>query len=402
MQKMISCEDAIALIEKHTKRGPAAVTPISQAVGLVLAEDIVADADYPAFNRGMMDGVAARVGDAGKTVVVKGMVAAGQSSSVTVNQGECVEIMTGAPCPAGTEVVVKKEDLVRRGDQITLPGGLKSGRNIADAGCECTKGTIVARAGDVISPLLVANLATFGKKKAMVFDLPSLAIITTGSELAGVDETPRTAQIRDSNGPMLEAMARTAGLREVHMTHADDNHEAIAQALERVGDVDIVAFTGGVSEGNYDLVPGALERYGATTVFHKVDQKPGRPLLFATKKERLFFGLPGTPLGSHLGMYRYLMFAAQRFAGRSPNRPQLRGSLVNELRLVNSRWFFLLGRAVWDSTGWQITTLRGEGASDIFAPALANCYISLPKGEFNFESGASVDFELLPCLGGPG
>jgi molybdopterin molybdotransferase len=392
---MIDPDEALQLVLDSAKPAQPSHVPLDEACGLRLAETVRADRDYPPFARALIDGYAARCEDAGSAVEIVGQVQAGQEAGAAVRAGHGVEIMTGAPCPPGTEAVIPKEQARRDGDHVVLPEAIAAGQGIAAQGSECRAGRIVASPGERITPLVVAVLASVGVRQVLVLPRPSLAVITTGAELVPLDRPPGPAQIRDSNGPMLGALARGMGLPGPLPLHADDTVEAIVRALGRASDRAIVVLTGGVSEGAYDVVPQALKMFGAEIVFHKVRQKPGKPLLFARNENQLLFGLPGNPLAAHLGFCRYVAAAARRMMGEAPVLEPILGRLASGVRADAQRTRFVLARArpdAADSTGWQIDPLGGATSADLFTPSGANCYVRVPPGEGGLDAGATIPF----------
>jgi molybdopterin molybdotransferase len=306
--------------------------------------------------------------------------------------------MTGAPCPPGAEAVVPKEEAHRNDTTITLPQTVRPWQNITPIGSECAVGSVPMRAGDVITPLAIAVLATFGLQRVPVYQAPSVAIITTGNELVRIDQTPGPAQIRNSNGPMLAAMARMANVRDVLIGHANDSIQEFSSALENAREKDIVVLTGAVSEGKYDLVPQALAHYGATVVFHKVAQRPGKPILFATKQTQLIFALPGNPLSCHLGFHRYVNTAIRRWTGRPPSiepRPAILGAPIT---IRGPRTVFQLARAHMLDGINQVTPLVGRGSADIYAVCRANAMIRFEPEAGEIAAGTPVLYEpVVPC-----
>jgi molybdopterin molybdotransferase len=392
---MIGPDEALQLVLASARPGPPSHVPLDEACGLRLAEAVRADRDYPPFARAMMDGYAVRCEDAGCEVQAVGQVAAGQEASVHVRVGHCVEIMTGAVCPPGAEAVVPIELTHRQRGRVLLPETIAAGEGIAAQGSECRSGSVVASAGERITPLVAAVLATVGAPRVLVLPRPSLAVITTGPELVPLDRQPGPAQIRDSNGPMLVALARGIGLPAPLHLHADDTVEAIVRALGRAEDRTIVVLTGGVSEGQYDLVPKSLERFAAERVFHKVRQKPGKPLLLARKGGQLFFALPGNPLAAHLGFHRYVAAAVRQMMGDPPAPEPTPGTLTAGVRADRQRTRFVLARArrdPADTAGWRVDPLGGATSADLFTPSRANCYVKVPPGERGLEAGESVPF----------
>jgi molybdopterin molybdotransferase len=369
--------------------------PIHNATGLVLTESIVADRDYPPFSRSMMDGYAVCCADAGKAVAVMGEVAAGMVSNLELTPGNAIEIMTGAPCPSGTEAVIQKELVERSGDRVTLPGDIPPGQNIARTGTECARGAAVLSKGDLLAPLAIASAATFGIIEVKVYPRPSIAIITTGDELVPIDQQPGPAQIRNSNGIMLATMAQKLGLDDVTQTHAVDQPESLAECLERAEVADIIILSGAVSAGKYDGVPDALAAFGATPVFHKVTQRPGKPIFFATRGRQLIFGLPGNPLSCHLGFHRYVAPAAKRMMGVDTPRPVLHGILTDSIVVKGSRTVFQLAVARHESNDWYVAPCKGRGSADMYSAARANALIRFEPDSGEVRGGTTVSFELL-------
>lgn len=395
---LLSPEEALDAVEQTASPLPSRDVALRDACGMTLAQDIVADRDYPPFRRSMMDGYAVRTADAGRTLPVIGQLPAGSVWKGELVAGQCLEILTGAPCPPGTEAVVQQERVRRHGDRVTLPAAIEPEQNIAPPGSECRAAERILAAGEVVTPMAIAAMASFGMAAVRVYPFPTLGIITTGGELATEGQPPLPGQIRNSNGPMLWAMARLQGISEPRQLHAADCTDAILRALERTAGLDIVLLTGGVSVGAYDLVPAALARYGAATVVHGVRQKPGKPLLFARKDGQLLFGLPGNPLACHLGFHRYVAAAVCKMSGRCAAAVRFQGELLQALRPRGGRTHFIPGRAVYaaDARGsWRVEALPGASSADIFHGCGANCYIELPPGDRIVEAGSPCSFTWL-------
>lgn len=399
IHRLIAPDEALRLVVEHVSFGKPRVVPLDQACGLRIAQEVSADRDYPPFDRAMMDGYAIRVHDAGRQVSIIGEAAAGDFLETALRDGECCRIMTGAPCPLHSDAVVPKEDVAEHGqDRLMLPDSIQVGQHIAARGSECRTGTVVLSPGEVLTPLAIASMASFGLIEVQVVPKPSLAAITTGAELVPAECVPGPAQIRDSNGPMLLALARGVGLDAVERLHAADTVDSIVEALHRTADRDIVLLTGGVSVGRYDLVPHALKEYGAEPVFHKVLQKPGKPLLFATRPGQILFGLPGNPLAAHLCFHRYVAAAIRCMEGSVPLQQSLPGRLTGLVSAKSGRTWFIAARVQEPDDaagGWQVQPLPGTSSADVFAAAAANAYVEIPPGGDDLPEGSDVTFTWI-------
>ena len=181
---------------------------------------------------------------------------------------------------------------------------------------------------------------------------------------------------------------------------AADSLDSTVQALEAATNSDLIVLSGGVSVGTYDFVPRALAQFGATAIFHGVNQKPGKPILFARRAKQMIFGLPGNPLSCHFGFHRYVAAAIRKISGRNGQAEEFRGKLAGRIETKGGRVNFLPGRATAapdSSTGWRVELLAGASSADIFQSCRANCYVELPAGSRVYEAGEIV---LFTCMNG--
>ena len=394
---MLAPDEALLLVVETAAPLPSREVPLVDACGLELAESIVADRDYPPFPRAMMDGYAVCTGDAGRSVPVCGEIPAGHAADEALTAGRCFEIMTGAPCPSGTEAVVPKENVRHDGGGVRLPRQLTPGQHVAPQGSECRSGQVLLGLGDTITPLAVAVMASFGLRHVRVTPKPQLGIITTGAELVSPEARLTPGQIRDSNGPMLSVMARDLAVEVPVHLHADDQLDSLLETLEQVSGREIVLLTGGVSVGTYDLVPQALREYGAEIVFHKVRQKPGKPMLFARKGSQLIFGLPGNPLASHFCFHRYVTAAIRKMSGKRPAPEAVPGELAGPVRPKRGRTYFMVAdarRAAHDEP-WRIHPAPGVSSADVYNSCRGNCYVEVPPGATELDAGEILAFSWI-------
>jgi molybdopterin molybdotransferase len=390
---MISPQEALDLVLANAEPGSPRDVSVSEALGLVLAEDVLADRDYPAFPRAMMDGYAVPAASEGRVLTVVGEVAAGCAAEVPISEGHCVEIMTGACCPPGTYAVVQREQVRPDERGVMMPKQITAGQHISPPGSECAVGRPVLRIGDHVTSLAIAVLASVGRTQVRVIPRVRLGVVVTGSELVPPEATPTGTQIRDGNGPMLTAMARIVGIAGPRVLRTADETSPIADALRQMDDREVILISGGVSVGRYDLVPGIVAEFGAETVFHKVAQKPGKPLLLARRGRQLIFGLPGNPLSCHLCFHRYVAPAVRRMQGMSAAREVLQVPLAEPLVPKRGRTHFVPGRL--ETKAARVRPLPTASSADVFGPSQANSYIELAAGHDEVPAETLVPVTLL-------
>lgn len=368
-----------------------------ECLGLVLAEDAVAAEDLPPFDRAMMDGFAVKVADAGRAVRRLDEIAAGDGRArAPLVEGAAHSIMTGAPVPAGAEAVVQLELCRVEGETVLLPERLRAGANFVPRGAECRAGQVWAPRGCRVTPLTLAAAIGVGAERLAVHPRPTVAVLTTGDELTAA--APGAGQIRDSNGPMLAALLSEAGFLARRATVGDDRGALGARLSELAGASEVIVLSGGVSAGTHDEVPGALRALGAELLFHKVAQKPGKPLLVARRGRTFFFGLPGNPLAAHLCACRYLIPALRRLSGLGSAPLEGRGRLAAELPASSERAWFVPARLNADGT---VLPLLPVSSGDLVGPHLAEAYLRAPAGAAALPAGTEVAFTFLGARAWP-
>ncbi|MBX9852102.1 MAG: molybdopterin molybdotransferase MoeA [Cytophagaceae bacterium] len=296
---MVSVKEALELILLQSRSFGTEEIFLKDSFGRVLAEDILADRDYPPFNRSAMDGFALRSADLLKFDKLKIIetVYAGSIATKIIRKGECIKIMTGAPVPAGADVVLRKEDATETGE-FMVPGikELKPGANISSQGEDAKKNDLVISKSHMIDGGMMGTLAALGKKQINVFGLPQVGMISTGDEIRQVGEAVLSYQIRDSNSYSLEGFFQLYGIRFKNKNIVSDRKEDLINSFRKIQDNDIIILTGGVSAGDADFVPDVLTELSVRKIFHKVKIKPGKPLWFGiTRDNKIVFALPGNP-----------------------------------------------------------------------------------------------------------
>lgn len=306
--------------------------------------------------------------------------------------------MTGAACPPGTEAVVQKEHVRHEAGHVVLPTTIPPGSHIAEVGSDCPAGEEILSAGAIVTPLAIAALASIGWREVAVIPAPRMALIVTGEELVGDSQRPRDGEIRDANGPMLAALALESGLAMPTCRLVGDDRGVIRAALDDAGQCDLVVLSGGASVGAFDLVPEVLLDWGAEILFHKVVQKPGKPLLLARRGRSLLFGLPGNPLACHFCFCRYVKAAIARMGGRGAETATGQGQLLTPLSPDRGRTRFVPATVQWSPTsasGWTIRPLSAASSADIFHSYQANAYVEVPPGQEQLPAGHTLSFSLI-------
>jgi molybdopterin molybdotransferase len=306
---MISPLEAIELLKNITIPFRTEKMPLAKTLGMNIAERIVADRDFPPFDRVMMDGIAVKDITA-PTWKIEGILFAGEPVKAIKKTDGALEIMTGATAPRGTEAIIKIEDLSIEKKIATYIGKtpLEKGQHIHSQGADAPAGSVLVKKRTKIGPVEIAIAATVGKAHIEVESKPHVHIFSTGDEIVGLHETPADHQIRSSNVMMLKSVLLSKGFK-ANSSHLADSAEKIKASIDKALDSnDIILLSGGVSAGKKDLIPGVLAEAGFETVFHKISQKPGRPLLVATRPDgKVVFAFPGNPISTLTCFWVYFL-----------------------------------------------------------------------------------------------
>jgi molybdopterin molybdotransferase len=374
---------------------PPAVETVAleSACERILANAIHSDRGYPPFPRSMRDGFAVRTSDIPGRVRVVGEVRAGQSANQQISDGECVEIMTGAPVPVGADAVLMVEHADREGNLIDTTRVLNPGENICPEASEVRAGECVLQSGTRIDYGHIGVLATVGVTEVQVYAKPSVAIIATGDELVELTETPEAFQIRNSNSYSLAAQVRRAGGIVAVQTVAKDNVSALRAAIDRAFKTDLVLFSGGVSAGKYDLVETVLAEYDAEFVFTRVLIQPGQPAVFGKARGKHFFGLPGNPASTMVTFELFARLALELLAGnRCPSLPLCSSQLTTNFNHKQGLTRFL--PATLSDHGETVTPVKWQGSGDVFALGRANAFLVAESDRESWNAGDSI--RVLP------
>ncbi|MBV9267914.1 MAG: molybdopterin molybdotransferase MoeA, partial [Acidobacteriaceae bacterium] len=358
---------------------PTEQVPLLSAHRRVLAENVVADRDYPALRRSLRDGFAVHRSGLPGTLWVRGQVRAGEGEQPELVEGEALEIMTGAPVPKGADAVVMVEHVTRTLDpdgnsRVHIERTADAGQFINERGAEAVAGTVLIRAGTALDAAHIATLAMTGHSTVRVCVKPRVAILATGDEIVDIESNPAPHQIRNSNSYMLTALVASCGGVPEVLPVARDTREALEGLLKRGLGADMLIISGGVSAGRYDLVKPTLRELGAEFHFERVRIQPGGPISFATVENKAVFGLPGNP-GSTLVTFQLFPHAAlQLLAGETqPILPLFKARFDAPFhhRLGLTRFL----PASLSADGQHITHIPWQGSSDVPALSKANVFL---------------------------
>lgn len=323
MSNLISYSDARDLLLRLTKPIETERLPLSQIPGRILAQDIAAKENVPPFDRSPYDGYAFRAADTAQaspehpvTLKILEEIPAGSVSHYPVTEGCAVKILTGAPIPEGADTVLKFESTKFTKDTVTIFTPCRSGDNIVRTGEDVQVGTILAKPGMPIDPGLIGTLASQNIPMPTVYRVPKIGILSTGSELLEVGSESQPGKIYDSNRYMLATAVHRMGCTPVMLGHAVDSAEEICALIQQgLTDCDLLLLTGGVSVGDYDLTPAAMELAGVELLFRGVALKPGMACAYGIKDGKLVCGLSGNPASSLTNFYAIAAPAIRKFCG---------------------------------------------------------------------------------------
>ena len=369
---------------------------LDQAMARVLAEGIAADRDSPAVARSVRDGFAVRAIDLPGLLQVIGEVRAGQRFQGEVGPGQAVEIMTGAPIPAGADAVVMVEHTSRepgREGMVRIDRSAEPHQFINPQGCEARARETVLHAGKRLDYSDIAMLAAFGRPRVKVYRRPEVAIIATGDEIVEVHETPEEFQIRNSNAYSLAAQVTRAGGVPRILPLARDTVEHTTQVVGQGLSVDLVLLSGGVSAGKYDVVEEVLANFGARFFFDRVLIQPGQPLVFGAASGKFFFGLPGNPSSTMVTFEVFARAALELLSGQEEialHMPSARLTREFHHRMGLTR--FLPARLSAD--GASVTPVEWHGSSDVPALTRANAFLVADPDRAQYPAGEWI--RVLP------
>ncbi len=394
---MISVDEAKELVSRHSQPLASLLTPLSHCVNAVLAEDIFSPLHFPSYPQSAMDGYALRFDDMvpGQPLKTVGEVQAGSGSTPGFAANTAVRIFTGAPVPEGYDTVVMQEHTSRKDELLYIHStSLSRGMNVRQKGSEIGEGDLALAKGTTLTAGAIGFLAGLGLTKVPVYKKPSIGILVTGKELHQPGTSLPFGKVYESNSVMLSAALQQMQFAPPEVCQVDDDPELTAREISNLLEKsDLLLITGGVSVGDYDYVAGALAKCGVATVFHKVKQKPGKPLLFGKKGRQLVFGLPGNPSSVLSCFYQYVSIALQNLCGRSsPFLLTMQQPLASDFSKAAGLTHFLKGI----SSGHSVTILPAQESFRLSSFAIANCLVQIPEEVSTLQAKDLVTIYILP------
>ncbi|PYU23170.1 MAG: molybdopterin molybdenumtransferase MoeA [Acidobacteria bacterium] len=391
---MLSFEEAREKVIAAVRalRGPLAAETVelSHACGRVLAQPVMADRDYPPFDRSIRDGFALRADDAvsGATLRCTGEIKAGSSFDGVVGPGECVQIMTGAAVPAGADAVVMIEHVLIDGERVVLSRPVSRGQSIVSRGKEARAGQQLLPPGTPLGYAEMALAGQVGVHRVSVFQRARAAILSTGDEVVDVSATPGPLQVRNGNTIALEALAGLTGAEGESLGNAPDEKRELRRRIERGLEVNLLIISGGVSMGKYDLVEIVLSELGAQFVFDSVAIRPGRPAVFGVCRGKPVFGLPGNPVSTMVTFELFVVPAIDILSGAEPRPlPIFRARLAHALHERSELTHFLPARVQTVRGEPEVSALPWQGSGDVVAMAQSNAFLVVPPEKLDWDAG---------------
>lgn len=390
---MINVTEAKQLINENCSVLKVKTLPLLEANGCILAAPVYSVIDMPPFDQSAMDGYAFSFEnwDKKSNLTVIGEIQTGNYSSEKVLANEAVRIFTGAPIPPGTDTVVMQEKISREGNTIQiLDTLLEKGDNVRPQGSQTKKGEMALQEKQLLSPVAISFLAGIGINKVNVFSKPTVSIIVTGKELAKAEDTISEGKIFESNSIGLIAALQQIGINPVSVEVVDDVEEEIERAISNQLNSDILILTGGVSVGDYDLVPASLEKCGVQKIFHKIKQKPGKPFYFGRYNQTLVFALPGNPAAVMSCFYEYVVQAISNFTQKEYYK-KMEFPLAEDFNKKAGLTFFLKGKIGQN----EVAILDSQESYKLNSFAVSDCIIELEEEKEYFPKGSLVKVRMI-------
>lgn len=390
---MIDVTEAKKLILENCNESKTETVTLLEATECILAETVLSPIDSPPFHQSAVDGYAFAFDNRNKKneLVVKGEIQTGFFSNLILNPNEAIRIYTGAAIPDGSDTVVMQEYVEINGNKIIINDArLIKGNNVRTQGSQIKRGESALIQRQLLTPSGISYLSGIGITHVNVFSMPSISIIATGKELIKAGKELTKGKIFESNAIGLESALKQINIKPTSVQIVDDSEEDLIKAIKHQLNSDILILTGGVSVGDYDLVPAVLEKCGVKKIFHKVKQKPGKPFYFGKYNKTLIFALPGNPAAVMSCFYEYVVDAISTFTKKNYFK-KLQLPLAEDFHKKSGLTFFLKGK-----TGEQkVTILENQESYMLKSFAVADCLIELEEEREEFKKGDLVKIKMI-------
>ncbi|MCK5815784.1 MAG: molybdopterin molybdotransferase MoeA [Flavobacteriaceae bacterium] len=406
-QKLIDSDEALETILKEAQDFGIEEVTFDQSLGRILKENIVADRDFPPFDRVSMDGIGICFESFNKgqrTFSIEGVQAAGSPQLTLKNSKNCIEVMTGATLPKGVDTVIPYEQvIIENGKAIINLNEIIQFKNIHPQGKDKQKNDLIIKKNSIISAAEIGVLATVGKSKVKVARLPKVMIISTGDELVKVNETPAVYQIRRSNAHTLVALLEGLGIQS-DSAHIPDNKETLKNKIsDYLENYDVLLFSGAVSKGKFDFIPEILDELGVEKLFHKVAQRPGKPFWFGRfessdlseqdidrdekKAHTVVFAFPGNPISTFVSCVKYFMPWFQKSMELNFENRNF-AVLAEDISFKASLTYFMQVRLENKNGMLMAYPFKGNGSGDLASLVETDAFIEFPADQTEFKKGS--------------
>jgi molybdopterin molybdotransferase len=393
---MISVGEAKTIIREKTGLLSPVQIAVSESDGYVLAKAVEAPFNIPSFYQSSMDGYAFRFEDyvIGEPLLINGESAAGNATPAQLDKNTACRIFTGAPLPTGADTVVMQEKTAIRDSGLYIHDtAISIGQHVRTPGAEIRQGSIALEKGHVMNPASASYLSAIGIKEVSVYPLPVVTIIVTGNEFQAPGSAPQYGKVYESNAVGLKAALVRIGINQVVVRFAPDDLAATTNALsDAITSSDLVLLTGGVSVGEYDFVVAAAKAAGVEQHFHRIKQKPGKPLFFGTVAGKVIFGLPGNPSSVLTCFYEYVLEAIQLLTSRQVTLQTKQVRLLQSYSKPAGLTQFLKAKYMGDS----VSALNAQESFRLASFATANCLMVAEETVTSLPAESIVEIHILP------
>ena len=392
----IPYEKALSILEEHKGDFPIEPRNLEDCVGAYLAEDLIADRDFPPFDRVTMDGIAVAYDtfkNGKRTFAIEAIAPAGTPQLTLKDAQNCIEVMTGAIMPKAVDTVIRYEDLeLTEGSATINLDTVEFKQNVHFKGMDIAQGTVIVAKGKQLSSAEIHIAAAVGKASLQVKKMPKVVIFSTGDELVPVHQVPELHQIRRSNIYGIQATLKEWGVSADLHHLADDKEEMLATISSMLNTYDLFIFTGGVSKGKFDYLPDVLEELKVEKHFHKIQQRPGKPFWFGSNtKGKKIFALPGNPVSSFVCVYMYLQFWLQQSLGIEQEVLHVR--LKNDVEFKPDLVYFLEATLESSPDGSLVAkAIKGNGSGDFANLVKTDGFLILPQNKSQFFANEVYPF----------